>query len=39
MRERSFFQLHVGMKIDLGGFGRFVAEPKRYYAEVHAAME
>jgi hypothetical protein len=39
MGKRSFFQLHVGMKIYLSGFDRFVAEPKSYYAEVHAAVE
>ena len=39
MSERSFFQLHVGMKIDLGGLSRFVAEPKSNDAEIHAAAQ
>ena len=39
MRERSFFQLHVSMKIHLGGFARFMAEPKGDDGEVYTAAQ
>jgi len=39
MSECSFFQLHGGGKIDLGGFARFVAEPKSDDAEVYVAAQ
>ena len=39
MRERFFFEPHVGVKVDLGRLGRFVAKPKGNDAEINAALK
>jgi len=39
MSDCSFFQLHVGGKIDLGSFARFVTKPKSNDAAGHTAAQ
>ena len=39
MCERAFLQLHVGMQVDLGCFGRLVTEPECDYGQVHSTSQ
>ena len=39
MGKGAILELHVGVEVDLGGFGRFVAQPEGNDGEVHPARQ